>query len=276
MAVAFNPLSSLTFEKLAHLTCGGCKGHLCPKVRIVAPDLTARVGSVEAGAAEFAAVAALAVKSCGHGYHTKCLASWLAVGNQTCPECRRNIKELHVINFIPNGEQPPPDLVGEVFHEEVDHHNQNSGGPNCAICLETLADKTDKLFKGVYYKNFLGANFHPECVSRPGLLSVLPRRKYNMGHVIQLQDNLQDREARQRQNQPYLSRFIRVIESVRVFFMGVFVVSLYLPYRLVFVPLIFSHYYRCLVIGCLLIQIPLLLIERCALLLLQRDDSRNL
>lgn len=247
MAAALKPLNPLTAGSLGikgnlgQLTCGGCNKSLCAKVKTVAANIVAGAG---------AQVVNENVTNCGHYFHTQCLVTWISKGKPTCPACRGDIKELHVINYIPKKKPIPQDMVGEVFHEESD----------CPICLETLADEKDQLFKGLYYQDFKGINFHPECYPSS--------RLYQMGHVIQLKESpaaanaLQAaREARRRQNQPILFAFIRVIRAVRVFFTQVCATAAVLAYsqpQLLQVP-----YFLPVVVGSFLICFPLLLIEKC-------------
>ena len=40
---------------------------------------------------------------CGHLFHTNCVQSWIATGNQTCPQCRSNISKDKLLRiYLPS------------------------------------------------------------------------------------------------------------------------------------------------------------------------------
>ena len=58
---------------------------------------------------------------CGHLFHTNCVQSWIATGNQTCPQCRGNISKEKLLRIY-----LPSNGSDDQFSQETDEDQQTS------------------------------------------------------------------------------------------------------------------------------------------------------
>ena len=58
---------------------------------------------------------------CGHLFHTNCVQSWIATGNQTCPQCRSNISKDKLLRIY-----LPSNGYDDQLSQETDEDQQTS------------------------------------------------------------------------------------------------------------------------------------------------------
>ena len=58
---------------------------------------------------------------CGHLFHTNCVQSWIATGNQTCPQCRSNISKDKLLRIY-----LPSNGSDDQLSQETDEDQQTS------------------------------------------------------------------------------------------------------------------------------------------------------
>ena len=58
---------------------------------------------------------------CGHLFHTNCVQSWIATGNQTCPQCRSSISKEKLLRIY-----LPSNGYDDRFSQETDEYQQTS------------------------------------------------------------------------------------------------------------------------------------------------------
>jgi hypothetical protein len=60
---------------------------------------------------------------CGHLFHTNCVQSWIATGNQTCPQCRSNISKDKLLRIYLPSNGSDLQLSQETYEDQQTSEN---------------------------------------------------------------------------------------------------------------------------------------------------------